>query len=50
VTAGGAITAGDDVAVGAGGKAVKATESAVVVGYSVNTVAAGEDAFISLNR
>ncbi|MGP9611112.1 DUF2190 domain-containing protein [Corynebacterium sp. AOP36-E1-14] len=50
VTAGGAITAGDEVAVGAGGKAVKATEGAVAVGYSVNTVKAGADALVSLNR
>ncbi|AGP31523.1 capsid cement protein [Corynebacterium terpenotabidum] len=50
VTAGGAITAGDEVAVGAGGKAVKAAEGAVVVGYSFNTVAAGADALVSLNR
>lgn len=50
VTAGGAITAGDEIAVGAGGKAVKATEGAVAVGYSFNTVDAGADALVSLNR
>lgn len=50
VTAGDAITAGDEVAVGADGKAVKATEDAVVVGYSFNTVDAGADALVSLNR
>ncbi|MGP5589946.1 DUF2190 domain-containing protein [Corynebacterium variabile] len=50
VTAGGTITAGDEVAVGAGGKAVKATEDAVVVGYSFNSVSTGADALVSLNR
>lgn len=50
VTAGGSITAGDEVAVGAGGKAVKATEGAAVVGYSFNTVVTGADALVSLNR
>lgn len=50
VTAGGAITAGDEVAVGAGGKAVKATEGAVVVGYAFDSVDAGADALVSLNR
>lgn len=50
VTAGGTITAGDEVAVGAGGKAVKATEGAVAVGYSFNSVSSGADALVSLNR
>jgi hypothetical protein len=41
VIAGGAITAGDPIAVGAGGTAVTATGSAVVVGHAINGAANG---------
>ena len=47
VTAGGAITAGDDVQVGAGGRAIKATDG-VVVGYAVDTATNGTDVPVSL--
>lgn len=47
VTAGGALAAGDDVEVGADGKAVK-HESGVAVGYAVTAAASGADAEISL--
>lgn len=52
VTTGAAITAGDDVQVGDGGRAIPAPaeSTGIIVGYSVNTVAAGADALISLNR
>lgn len=43
VTAGGAITANDPIAVGAEGKAVKAEGAAVVVGIALATVANGAD-------
>jgi Uncharacterized conserved protein (DUF2190) len=41
VIAGGAITAGDPIAVGAGGTAVTATGTAVVVGHAINGAANG---------
>ncbi|MCT1639197.1 capsid cement protein [Dietzia cinnamea] len=47
VTAGGAITAGDDIQVGANGKAIKATDG-VVVGYAVDTATNGTDVPVSL--
>lgn len=48
VTAGGALAAGDAVAVGTSGKAVKATSGALVVGYAVDDAADGSDALVSL--
>ena len=48
VIAGGAITAGDPIAVGAGATAVTATGSAVVVGLAVNGAASGAVAEIAL--
>ncbi len=47
VTAGGAITAGEEVEVGAEGKAVKLA-AGVAVGKAYTTAASGEDCFVSL--
>ncbi|PAY24654.1 DUF2190 domain-containing protein [Dietzia natronolimnaea] len=47
VTAGGAITAGDDVQVGTNGRAVTHTDG-LVVGYAVDTATNGTDVPVSL--
>ena len=47
VTAGGTITAGDPIEVGASGTAVKQT-TGILVGWAVDSATSGEDAKISL--
>lgn len=48
VTAGGAITAGDEVEAGTDGKAVKSS-TGVAVGIAIETVTSGSDVFVALD-
>ena len=48
VTAGGSITAGDEVEVGTGGKAVKLA-TGVAVGQAIETATSGADVFVALH-
>lgn len=48
VTAGGAITAGDQIEVGTDGKAVKAS-TGVAVGLAIETATSGNDVFVALD-